>query len=388
MIVVEEQTDISAFKSFSLDQVSPSTSAKVSQAPSSPPPSLDTNQASAPPVSSAQKQSLTIKTDRVFASPLAKKLVREANQNLAEISTALDSRGSGPNNRLVASDVRKALDILSSRPAPSTQKVSQATVQSQERILSPPVSSFPTSPYSDFELTPSAQELGSRLAATKQTVPHYYVSVEINLKDLLGLRDKLLQQFAAQKKSKDSENNSLSVLDFLVKAAALAVHQVPDVNASWMETFVRRYEQVDINLVMGSGSSLAAPVLRDVSSRGLSSISEEISRFENSLFSADASSFLSDGTKMAPGTLSIHNLGGYGVKSAAPIILPNQACALAFGSIVETVIPSKQEGKEWEVAPIMIATLSCDHRVVDGAVSAQYLAAFKQLVESPMNLLL
>lgn len=176
--------------------------------------------------------------------------------------------------------------------------------------------------------------------------------------------------------------------------------------------------QVDINLVLGAGSAVAAPVLRDVSQRGLSSISSEIGQLEDALFSPDDGTRLLSGEQLALGTFSIHNLGMadcpnsppssttflviiiicclpsflpagiYGVKSAAPIVMTPQACALSLGSIVDTVVPAADPDREWDVAPLMVATLSCDHRVVDGAVGAQWLAAFKTLIENPTTMLL
>lgn len=178
---------------------------------------------------------------------------------------------------------------------------------------------------------------------------------------------------------------------------------------------------MDINLVMGAGSFVATPVLRNVGARGLSSIATEIASFEDSLFAEDGAQAAGDSDKMAVGTFSIHNLGKgdmmvcfahasppltpcsvgihrihsgagmYGVKSAAPIVLTPQACALSLGAIVQTVIPATPAAageQDWAVAPIVTATLSCDHRVVDGAVGAQWLAAFKSLVENPVSMLL
>jgi len=180
-------------------------------------------------------------------------------------------------------------------------------------------------------------------------------------------------------------------MDFLIKASALAMKQVPDVNGSWMDTFVRRYEQVDINLVVGTGAGLITPVVRDVGSKGLRSLSAELAALEDSLFSDDEGTTIKSPVLIAPGTFSIHNLGIYGIKSAAPIVLPPQACALALGAVVETVVPrvgAKAGEENWTVAPMMVATLSCDHRVVDGAVAAQWLSAFKILVENPVAMMI
>ena len=180
-------------------------------------------------------------------------------------------------------------------------------------------------------------------------------------------------------------------MDFMVKAAAVAMKQVPDANASWMTTFVRQYEQVDINLIMGAGDSIAAPVIRDVGATGLHAISSQIAEYEEGLFGGGGGGEGSASTSrdtvvqaLQIGTFSIHNLGMYGVKSAAPVIMTPQACALSLGSVVDTVVPN---GKDWKVAPIMTATLSCDHRVIDGAVGATWLQAFKTVVENPVAML-
>jgi pyruvate dehydrogenase E2 component (dihydrolipoamide acetyltransferase) len=181
------------------------------------------------------------------------------------------------------------------------------------------------------------------------------------------------------------------MMDFIVKATALAVRQVPDANAAWMETFVRRYQQVDVNIVMGSGAGTIAPVIRDAGKKGLKELSAEIAALDDGLFADDEGTVVKDSSLLAPGTISIHNLGMYGIKSASPIILAPQACAMALGTIVDTVVPnpSAKAGEDnWTIAPIMVVTLSCDHRVIDGAVAAQYLQAFKVLVENPSGMIL
>jgi pyruvate dehydrogenase E2 component (dihydrolipoamide acetyltransferase) len=218
------------------------------------------------------------------------------------------------------------------------------------------------------------------MTAAKQVVPHYYLSVELNLSKLLDMRSQLNAD------NKDS-TSKVSVLDLIVKAVGLAVKQVPDVNASWNDTFVRRYSQVDVNLVMGVGSTVLTPVIRDVNGKGLRAIGKEMAEFEEMAFNNNGEPV--DGSKIAIGTISVHDLGMYGVKSAAPIVLPPQSCALALGTIVDTVVPaSGGKDKDWAVAPVVVATLSCDHRVIDGAVGAQYLSALKLLVENPVALIL
>ena len=180
-------------------------------------------------------------------------------------------------------------------------------------------------------------------------------------------------------------------MDFLVKAAALAVKTVPDANASWMESFVRRYDQVDVNVVMGAGGGCITPVIRDCGRKGLRALSLELAALDDALFADAEGLVVKDASLLAPGTLSVHNLGMYGVKAASPIILPPQAVALAFGSVVDTVVPrtNPRHGEDaWVVEPVMVVTISCDHRVIDGAVAAQYISAFKALVENPAGMIL
>jgi len=314
-----------------------------------------------------------------MASPLAKKLAREAGMDLTTIIPALGLEGTGHGGRIVAADVLRA----------STMTVPAAVSAPTAAPIAAPVTTQAAAPsvsfgdvYSDYELSDLSQAVAARLTAAKQEVPHYYLSVEIDLTKMLALREEL----------NGSDKNSIATLDMLVKASAMAMKQVPDVNASWMNTFVRRYDQVDINLFMGAGNFVATPVIKDAASMGIGSLSTVIAGFEDSLFDEnDTPALLSDPSVMSIGTFSIHHLGMYGVKSAAPIVLSPQACALSLGAIVDTVIPNTQktEGSEdWAVAPVLTATLSCDHRVVDGAVGAQWLQAFKAFVENPVTMIL
>ena len=317
-----------------------------------------------------------------MASPLARKLLRDAGLSAG---AAQAIKGTGPGGRVVSSDVISAI------AAGVTGKAAAAAAPAG-RAAAPVAAGGVPGVFQDFELSDLARAVADRQTAAKQSVPHYYLSVELNLGKLLKLREELNAAAAPAKGGKGAADGGLSVLDFMVKASALAMKQVPDVNAAWMDSFVRRYDQVDVNLVMGTGAGLLTPVIRDTGALGLKAISKEIALFEDSLFTdGEGADAALDASKMAVGTFSIHNLGMYGVKSAAPIVLTPQSCALALGAIVDTVVPSASpspEGDNWEVAPVMVATLSCDHRVVDGAVGAQWLSALKTLVENPSSMLL
>lgn len=413
MVTVEEESFLAAFKGFQLSAAA--TTAAPAAAPATPTPTaapttpaaVPAPAAAAPVVAAAAPvaapSSSSSSGDRLFASPLARKLAREAGISLSDVAAALQV-GSGPQGRFVAADVLRAASM------PRTAATATTTAATTTTAAAPAAAGKANAPvavaaaggggaagvYSDFGLSEQALSLAALQTRTKLTVPHYYLSVELNLSKLMKLRAELNGHSAAGSSSGSGKGavvggGGLTVLDFLVKASALAMKQVPDVNGAWMDTFVRRYDQVDINLVMGAGSFLATPVLRDVSSRGLSALSQEIVALEDSLFSEEGAAVSAE--KMALGTFSIHNLGMYGVKAASPIVLTPQACALCLGAITDSVIPASTAtatttGQDWEVAPTMVATLSCDHRVVDGAVGAQWLAAFKQLVENPLTMLL
>ena len=170
------------------------------------------------------------------------------------------------------------------------------------------------------------------------------------------------------------------------KAAAHAMRSVPDVNAAWMDSFVRQYHQVDINVVMSAAPAASAvtPVVRDVNNKGLGSITELLASYEDRLAKNEALT----AAETADGTFTIHNVGAFGVRSAAPIVLPPQAAALALGAVYESVIPKAAEGDAaaWEVAPMMQATMAVDHRVVDGWDAAVFVQRLKELLENPATL--
>jgi len=348
-VSVEGASDVAAFSAFEAPAAvaAPEAPKPAAAAPAAAP-------AAVAPAATAARASGA----RVFASPLARKLARDAGIDL------LSLKGTGPGGRIIATDVKNA-------PAASEHAaVAAASRAGSVANVSSGVGS--TGAYSDFELSELALGVAARYTHAKQVVPHYYLSIDLNLTKMLQMRDDL--------------GGDIDTANFFMKAVAGAMKEVPDVNGAWMESFVRRYEQVDINLIMGSGAGLLTPVIRDVGGKGLRELSNELGKLEDSLFSDSEGEHVSIAAELAPGTFSIHDLGMFGVKAAAPIVLPPQACALALGTITDTVVPHATT--KWAVAPVMTATLSVDHRVVDGAVAAQWLSAFKTLVENPVGLML
>jgi pyruvate dehydrogenase E2 component (dihydrolipoamide acetyltransferase) len=217
--------------------------------------------------------------------------------------------------------------------------------------------------------------IARRLVASKATVPHYFLTVDVTLDALLALRTRLnaaLGEGAAK----------VSVNDCLVKAAAAALRKVPQVNSSWFDDgFIRAYDYVDVSVAVAAPDGLVTPVVRDADKKGLGAVAAEVRALVDKAHAKKLS--LAD---MSGGTFTISNLGMFGVKQFAAIINPPQAAILAVGAATARVVPA--EGGGVKQALVASMTLSCDHRVVDGAVGAQWLQAFKALVEAPETMLL
>jgi pyruvate dehydrogenase E2 component (dihydrolipoamide acetyltransferase) len=214
----------------------------------------------------------------------------------------------------------------------------------------------------------------SRLLQSKTTVPHYYLSMECQMDNLMALRATINGQ-AGEKGVK------ISVNDLIIKASALALKKVPGINASWQPDFIREYKNVDISVAVQTPFGLMVPIVKDADKKGLASISADVKAL-----AAKAKDGKLSPAEFTGGTFTISNLGMYGIRSFAAIINPPQAAILAVGGSDMKVILDKN-GKYVEVSTL-IATLSCDHRVVDGAVGAQWLNEFKGFLENPITMLL
>lgn len=277
---------------------------------------------------------------RIFASPLAKRIAAEKNINLANIS------GSGPHGRIVKNDVLSA--------APSIRQISRNS--DEAKIV----------PHSNVR-----KIIAKRLLESKQTIPHFYLSIECHLDKLLEARAEMNSLSASYK---------LSVNDFVIKASALAMKDVPEVNASWSDDGMVIYNNVDICVAVASPSGLVTPVLKNADFKNMPALSNEMKELagrarENKLKPEE----------FQGGGFTISNLGMFGIKNFSAIINPPQSCILAVGEGSKRVVVEKDEMK---IATVMDVTLSCDHRVVDGAVGAEFLAAFKSYIESPIKMMM
>jgi len=311
---------------------------------------------------------------RVFASPLARRMAQQAGIDLASL------KGSGPHGRIVKADIDAALSggAPAAKPAAAAPEAAKPAPAAAAPAAKP-AAAGPNAkqladaygiPYSEQKHSNMRKTVARRLLESKQTVPHFYLTVDIELDALLKLRKEL----------NDRGDVKLSVNDMIIKAAALALRKVPAANTSWTDDAMIQYERVDISVAVATEGGLITPIIKDADRKGLGTISAEMK---------DLAARARDG-KLKPeeyqgGTFSISNLGMFGVKDFAAIINPPQSCILAVGA--GTQRPVVKDGA-LAIATVMSCTLSVDHRVVDGAVGAEYLAAFRALVEAPLSMML
>lgn len=372
MVTVEDEGDVAAFADFQIDATAPA----PAPPPASSPPAVETPMeaapAAAPTAVPPPTSSSTTSGNRVVASPLAHMLAKELGYNIASIP------GTGPGGRIIAADVKEFVPGVAAAAAAAADTAADVAAPAQAVMAGAAAASpIPGAGYTDYPLTEQAKEVAARLAQAKRNVPHYYLTVDISCDELLKTR-------ASINAALGKDETVLGVFEFLLKAAAMSMKVVPSANASWMGDVVRVYDSIDINVAVGSGDELYTPVLQDCSSKGLRAIGKELN---------DAVSALEDeGATIVGGlgTFTVLNLGMYGIKSCAPIIREPQSCALAIGALENRIVPNDDPESEeiYKESVVFTATLSCDHRVVDGAVGAQWLAAFKSHVENPSTLLL
>jgi pyruvate dehydrogenase E2 component (dihydrolipoamide acetyltransferase) len=310
--------------------------------------------AAAPPPAAAPAPS----GSRVFASPLARRMAKQAGLDLGTL------KGSGPHGRILKTDIEAAL-AGSVMPAAAPGAPSGAGPSAKQ------IADLLGMSHQQEALTNVRKTIARRLSEAKQTVPHFYLSIDCQVDDLLKARKEINARFDELK---------VSVNDFIIKAVASSLKRVPAANASWDESGLLYYEHADVSVAVATPMGLITPVVKRAEDKGLAEISAEMK---------DLVQRAREG-KLAPedyqgGTFTVSNLGMYGVKDFAAIINPPQGCILAVGAGEQR--PLVKDGA-LAVATIMSCTLSVDHQVVDGAVGAEFLAAFKTLIECPAAMLL
>jgi pyruvate dehydrogenase E2 component (dihydrolipoamide acetyltransferase) len=302
--------------------------------------------------------------ERIIASPLAKRIAADKGIDLALV------KGTGPNGRIVKDDVENFTPgAATPAPAAQTAPAASAPAATPAPAAAPAVEGG--APYTEEKLSGVRKVIARRLTESKQTVPHYYLTIDIRLDPLLKLRGEL-------NASLEPDGVKLSVNDLLIKALARALMRVPQCNVSFRGDVMHRYSRADISVAVAAPSGLITPVIASADTKGLAAISTEMKAL-----AAKAR----DG-KLMPheyqgGTASLSNLGMYGIKQFDAVINPPQGMILAVGAGQQQ--PYVVNG-QIEVATVLHASGSFDHRAIDGADGAQLMEAIKQLVENPMGL--
>ncbi len=295
------------------------------------------------------------------ATPLARRLARQAGLTLAAIA------GSGPRGRIVAADVRSASE---GKPVPAAMPATAVPGDGVQKLYAP--GSFDVVPVDGMRRT-----IAARLTESKQTVPHFYLSVTCTLDTLLATRERL--NAAAPKGADGKPLWKLSINDFIIKAMGAALQKVPAANVTWAGDAILRHRASDVGVAVAVDGGLFTPVIRSVETKTLTAISAEMKDL-----AAKARARRLVPSEYQGGTTAISNLGMYGIEQFTAIINPPQATILAVGSAVERFIPVKGQPV---LASQIACTLSCDHRAVDGAVGAELLQAFRSLIEEPLLML-
>ena len=318
---------------------------------------------------------------RVFASPLARRLAREGNLDLAGV------QGSGPHGRIVERDIKQALaEGPKPAPAPAPEAKSPAPAASPPAAKPPaPAGStdaatrklFAEGSFEEVPHEKMRQVIARRLTEAKQTIPHFYLSADMELDALLALREQINASSAKDKDGKPAFK--VSVNDFVIKALAVALMRVPDANVTWTDTAMLRHKAADIGVAVSIPGGLITPVIRNADAKTLSAISNEMKDY-----AARARARKLKPEEYQGGTSAVSNLGMFGVKSFQAIVNPPHASILAVGAGEKRIVVKNGAPA---VATVMTCTLSTDHRAVDGALGAELMAAFKALIENPMGML-
>ena len=306
---------------------------------------------------------------RIFSSPLARRLAKEAGIEIGRIN------GSGPHGRIVARDVEdaksgKGLKAPAAAPA-GTPAIAPSMSDKQILALFEP-GSYEVIPHDGMRRT-----IAQRLTASVQTVPHFYLTMDCDIGKLLAAREEI--NAAAPKDKEKKPLYKLSVNDFVIKAMAVALQRIPNCNVSWTESGMLRHKHSDIGVAVAMPGGLITPIIRKAETKSLSTISGEMKDF-----AARARARKLKPDEYQGGTTAVSNLGMYGISHFTAVINPPHATILAVGTSEERAVV---RGGKIEAAHMMSVTLSCDHRAIDGALGAELIGAFKMLIENPVMMM-
>jgi pyruvate dehydrogenase E2 component (dihydrolipoamide acetyltransferase) len=317
--------------------------------------------------------------NRVFASPLAKRIAKDAGIDIASIA------GSGPHGRVIEKDVRAAVQGGGAKPAaaPGAAPAPAAAKPAQPPTLAPSMgvdqvkAMFEPGSYEEVSLDGMRKTIARRLVESKQTVPHFYLSLDCELDALMALREQINN--AAPKDKDGKPAYKVSVNDFVIKALAVALQRVPNANAVWAEDRILKMKHSDVGVAVAIEGGLFTPIIRKAETKTLTAISAEMKdlagRARNRRLKPE---------EYQGGSTAVSNLGMFGIKDFQAVINPPHGTILAVGAGEQRVVVKNGAPA---VVQAMTVTLSVDHRVVDGALGAELLAAFKKLIENPMGML-
>jgi len=306
---------------------------------------------------------------RIFSSPLARRLAKEAGIELTHIN------GSGPHGRVIARDVEEAKSgkgLKAPAAAPAGAPALAPSMSDKQILALFEPGSYEIVPHDGMRRT-----IAQRLTASVQTVPHFYLTMDCDIGRLLAAREDI--NAAAPKDKEKKPLYKLSVNDFVIKAMAVALQRIPNCNVSWTEGGMLRHKHSDIGVAVAMPGGLITPIIRNAETKSLSAISAEMKDF-----AARARARKLKPEEYQGGTTAVSNLGMYGIKDFTAVINPPHATILAVGTSEERAVV--RAGKI-EIAQIMSVTLSCDHRAIDGALGAELIGAFKVLIENPVMMM-
>ena len=309
---------------------------------------------------------------RVFASPLARRIAAGKGIDLSTLT------GSGPRGRIVKADVENAKPGAS--PAGTAKAVSGEAGGVGVAPLPDAKLFYKAGEYEEVPHDSMRKAIAKRLTSAKTLIPHYYLTIDCDLTSLMATREALNAAAGPSSADKKVAAYKLSVNDFVVKASAMALMKHPDVNASWTDSAILKHKHADVGIAVAIPSGLITPIVFAAETKGLAQISNAVKELAGK----------AKDKKLKPqeyegGSFSVSNLGMFGIKSFTSIINPPQSCIIAVGAGEERAVV--RNGKI-EIATMMTVTMSCDHRVVDGATGAKFLQTFKQFIEEPASMLL
>ena len=326
------------------------------------------------PVRPAPKAPPAHESDRVFASPLARRIAEQAGVDIASL------KGSGPRGRIVKADV-EAASLGTRRAAAPRDDARHPEAPAKPASKGEGIAPLPDARLfykaDDYEEIPHdsiRKTIARRLTSAKMLIPHYYLTVDCNIDELMETRARL------NERAPKENGYKLSVNDFVVKASALALMRVPEVNASWTETAILRHKHADVGVAVALDFGLITPIVFHAEEKGLAVISNEVKSLAER----------AKAKKLKPqeyegGGFSVSNLGMFGIRDFTAVINPPQSAILAVGAGEQRAVVRDGILK---TATMMTVTMSCDHRVIDGATGARFLAAFKGFIEEPAAMLL